>query len=466
MSVFLFFLLLFAITAGVLALAIFPIIFDRQDNQQGWILCLILVAVGVGPMIFELSYVRVSFYSAFQPPPTAIGSLAIRAVLLLQVATLAIALFYVVSRKRPVATGRGWNRLPAGLAAFSGAVVVASLLGTKPSPSFGVLLLPTLALLAAFLPRPPISTVIVVCQRILRLYVAGSLISLVISPEWAVNGLSRYHLFGLEERLVGLTPHGNTLGFLAAVLIVLAFKNRRYFALDLGSGLVVLLLSESRTSAIGLVIALLVMWRFQAASKRPPQQRIVGAIAWGVIGVAVVVAGFSVGGPERLSESTEGFNGRTMVWRLTLDEWSNNPVFGYGPTIWDASYREERLGTALTFVGQAHNQFVQTLGDSGLVGLMGLVVYGYALAKTAWMAPDRFRCLTLAMVLLIFTRGMSEAPFRNSGFDAALFAHFSVFCLVLAAAAASTELAGVGRGSSSQVFRTKEQPLVVDAVAR
>ncbi|WP_406811570.1 O-antigen ligase family protein, partial [Klebsiella aerogenes] len=57
-------------------------------------------------------------------------------------------------------------------------------------------------------------------------------------------------------------------------------------------------------------------------------------------------------------------SGRVSIWFEVIKDWQNNPIFGYGPDYLDV---EHRLRLGMLFAFHAHNQFIQTLGQSGLV---------------------------------------------------------------------------------------------------
>jgi O-antigen ligase len=125
-------------------------------------------------------------------------------------------------------------------------------------------------------------------------------------------------------------------------------------------------------------------------------------------------------------------NGRTYVWDATIEVWEESRIFGYGPTLWSEEFRA-RYGEFFAFAGQAHNQFIQSLGESGLVGLGALVVYFLTMLVVAMKTSERTAGLSLACFSLIAVRLLTEAALRTYRVDAAFMLHvFLLYVLVVA----------------------------------
>jgi O-antigen ligase len=68
--------------------------------------------------------------------------------------------------------------------------------------------------------------------------------------------------------------------------------------------------------------------------------------------------------------------------------------------------------------GQAHNQVVQALGESGLVGLLTLAVLLIGLLRLARFQLARHNTLALALLVLLVSRGLTETVLPRSALDA------------------------------------------------
>src|SRR6185295_11888417 len=75
-----------------------------------------------------------------------------------------------------------------------------------------------------------------------------------------------------------------------------------------------------------------------------------GLMGWLLLGdVAEQAAGFfdSAEGAQLLT-----MTGRDRIWAVAIEEWQSNPVFGYGPGLWDPEYR---ASIGLLNATHAHN---------------------------------------------------------------------------------------------------------------
>jgi O-antigen ligase len=125
--------------------------------------------------------------------------------------------------------------------------------------------------------------------------------------------------------------------------------------------------------------------------------------------------------------------GRDQIWAIAYDEWQRNPVFGYGPTLWDASFRE---AIGMPNATHAHNQFMDTLSRSGTVGAAALVLYALVLLVLSIRYARASGGLTLALFVALALRAISEVPLLLFGYGPELIAHV---LLLMALAAAGRE---------------------------
>ncbi|GIV00133.1 MAG: hypothetical protein KatS3mg014_1748 [Actinomycetota bacterium] len=123
--------------------------------------------------------------------------------------------------------------------------------------------------------------------------------------------------------------------------------------------------------------------------------------------------------------------GRTEIWRATLDVWRENPLFGYGPRLWDVDMSFRFLPTLGWAPAQAHNQVVQTLGEAGLIGLAGLAVYVVVLLRWGVRLRSRSNGSSLLLVMVLLFRSLADRWYSAGATDGNLFVHFVVFAALL-----------------------------------
>lgn len=218
-------------------------------------------------------------------------------------------------------------------------------------------------------------------------------------------------LFGLDQ-LRGVMPHPNTMGIFAGLAVVLGVRQlitdyadgihstSRRLLLAFGvvaPGVVALLWSQSRTSAIaagfGLLVALLPL----------------GRRGWDWVPPAIAAAaGLMITVPVIISETLGyDFNGRGIPWGLAQNEFEYNPLVGRGPEFLTEEY--------LAFRGlewkpsTAHNMMMQATGEAGLLGLLALAGLIFIMALIAVRAVHIDRQWALMIFVTFCLLGGQES---------------------------------------------------------
>lgn len=142
-----------------------------------------------------------------------------------------------------------------------------------------------------------------------------------------------------------------------------------------------------------------------------------GGIVWGFSTQPQYVARFE----SITNTTTDGSNlGRFDVWTSSINMFKDYPVTGVGigqwRTIYEASYR---LPTENQHLYHAHNNFIQLLGEVGLLGLLGvLIFYGSIIVDNfvVWFKKrDPYSlCAMIAVICYVFVFGQVEYTLDNS----------------------------------------------------
>ncbi len=263
-------------------------------------------------------------------------------------------------------------------------------------------------------------------RNALALFLLAGLCFLVIKPSLVLN--PNYHglIPFLNIRLAGLANHANGLGALSALFLLLLWKhpfsNRYLSALFWITGSISLLLSQSKTSWIALILCAASSYYFTYGYrikehflnyKNPHFSGILLGSTLLICFMFGVITMFT-DLPDTLSgffnsqtgSTLTSFSGRDIIWDIALEEWHKNPIFGYGVTIWDQAFR---TSIQLDNATSAHNQFYQSLSSAGLIGVAGLVIYGLILFYFSLLTAKKSAGLSLALFLLIITGCFSES---------------------------------------------------------
>ena len=235
----------------------------------------------------------------------------------------------------------------------------------------------------------------------LLILLVASFLYAVMRPDAALRSYAaELRLPFVPFRFWGLGSGPNSIGPLALVLVMLAivrsFSSRLLQGLALVSGGVVVLLAQSQTTWIAMVLIMpgLLYFRYRLqrdatfAPRVPPAAvAIVGGLVAG--GLLLIVA-LNLGQDEQRVAPTGGLSGqgdlmtgRGLIWHVAMATFANHPLFGYGLDAWGIEFRNQ---IAMQYASHAHNQLLQSLSIGGVVGGAGLV--GYLLVLSPDHASD------------------------------------------------------------------------------
>lgn len=331
-----------------------------------------------------------------------------------------------------------------------GTVAAPALFGAHPNLQhdyFYSLLLGTTAALAQ---PSDLRRVVEWVRSALLVFLLASAVMVVVNPALALDSSYTQGFLPGVPRYGGLAPHPVAMGIFSEIflLCVWAFPfGRRWLnAAAWGIGLASLFFAQSKTSWAAFVLCALAMFAVRSLPDvwrrmNDPKQRDYGIVVCtlGILGIAAISAVllFADIGEKLIgfSSSEQGaqlltLTGRDRIWEIALEEWRTNPVFGYGPTIWDDAFRTTIQMPNAT---SAHNQFYDTLSRSGSVGATALIAYVLVLFVLALWTARTTRGLSIALFIAIALRSVSEVPLMIFGYGMELFVHLMLVITVAAA---------------------------------
>lgn len=359
---------------------------------------------------------------------------------IVSVAAVVVIIALVRRQRQP-----GARFLAIGLLGVALSMLTSAILGEKPSfihqSIYTVLVMVSLLLM----PRIEPEQVAIQAKRVLAVLMIGSLVLAAMFPSRFAEMGHVGIIPGFRIRLHGLAPHANSLAPLALLYLILAYwvrgKNPWHF-LGVASALLVLLLTQSKTiwGAGMLTLVVVTLVRLKQQFK---QEISSGRIGWSTLLTAGLVLGGALLLPLLFTEKAGGLfysltadrgistlTGRTDIWRVTINTWLNSPWFGYGPSLWDIEFRLAH-GAALA-AWHAHNQYIQALGEAGIVGLAAMLVYTAALIHYGFKFAVKTRGVSLALLLLLLVRTVTEIPLRMAVLlDTTYFVHVVIFAVFL-----------------------------------
>ncbi len=244
---------------------------------------------------------------------------------------------------------------------------------------------------------------------------------------WLLNGALAVSLFvsvsivAQHSQLAFANPSADTVtasstavgnaGLLAAYLLVnialagyLASESVRYRLLYLSAGglnLLALVAAENRSTVVGLVLGAIVGGIIYAAVSTNSRKRwiavsIPATLAVVVIGVAAVIKSFPTSAVARdaptvlqrlaLTNPAGSDGSRTMQWRAAIEGFKDRPLLGYGPEnhnlVWSAHFDPGIYRSGTDIFDRTHNQFLETLATTGLVGIVAFLGIWIAIGMT------------------------------------------------------------------------------------
>jgi len=221
---------------------------------------------------------------------------------------------------------------------------------------------------------------------------------------------------------------GNS-GLLAAYLLLgiglaayLASSGVRYRLLYLaaaGVNLLALTYAENRSTLLGSLLGAIVGGVIFSTLSTPSAKRWVAPVI--AFGLAAVVAAMSVGVRtfptnavvqhvptvvQRLALSSPAGSdeSRTMQWRAAIDGFRDRPLLGYGlenhNLVWSAHFNPRIYAIETDIYDRTHNQFLETLATTGLVGMIAFLAIWIAIGVSLVRAYRAGRLSAPAIAVL------------------------------------------------------------------
>ena len=460
----LYLILALLLAVGLIVALVSSVAFKRRFEQNSaWLLIALLMIGGAMGVIFsgrDLSMVG-SALAMLDIEDFGRARWVNRGFILLVLAlSFAILIDAMLSRTKLPRPGR--TLFLAFLAFYLTQSFLPSAFGTKPAFLHNQLY-PLIVVTALYLaPRPDPERFQALSKWLLFALLLGSLVVTAIKPGFALQ--SHYHgwLPGLDVRLWGLASHANLIGPPALTLLLLEYlrpsRNLLLRAAVWLTALTVLILAQSKTTwAVALLcLGFLMFYRHLPNWSRGLHGGIGQASAAGMLqllailfGVAVLLVGLVAIDPgwvldkimaSEVGTGLETASGRAQIWDTALDEWRRNWLFGYGPLIWGDYYRFQH--GMFTYAFHAHNQVLQTVSMGGAGALAGLLIYLITLLRYATRSARATKGVTMAMLLILLVRGLTEVPLpQHSMFSTDFLLHCILFVLLLSQGSVSASQA-------------------------
>jgi O-Antigen ligase len=222
-------------------------------------------------------------------------------------------------------------------------------------------------------------------------------------------------------RLQGLAAAAGPLGFLAALITVIAFiaQPGKLSWFTRAIGVLTIFASDSRTAMITLGVGLVMLWVFGPG--RRVAERVIALVFLAIAGIGTwrIIN-------IRRAANTDVLTGRDNIWHDLVPYLHHLPIFGYGPNIF-IQLRPLVLGpNAVNQVLDAQNQWLSDSLEFGFVAAAALTLFLFALPF--YGSSTYRRMLLLPLLIMVLFDCISQVPLAVfSSIDGA----FPLFLLIL-----------------------------------
>jgi len=347
-------------------------------------------------------------------------------------------------------------------------VVTSALFGSHPELSHEYLYPVILGCAGLLATAPEREKIVESVRTALLWFLLIGVLLIPVVPSLVLDASYKQGLIPGLPRFGGLAPHPVAMGTFAQItLLCLWVQPLRNRWLNRGAwilGLGVLFVAQSKTAWIAFVlcaVCMLAVRRGPGIWRRlgDPRESVFGIVVCFsailvAVGVLSVVLFGNLGAQvEDFTDSAEGaqlmsMTGRDQIWAIAREEWHENPVFGYGPSLWDDDFRRS---ISMPNATSAHNQFLDTLARSGTVGGVGLVIYAFVLMVMSIRYARATGGLSLALFVSLALLSISEVPLVLVGYGTELLGHL---LLVITLASAAADRIPATRPQSRPAYRT------------
>lgn len=292
--------------------------------------------------------------------------------------------------------------------------------------------------------------VVAATRTVIVLFTALSWLMVLVAPRLVLeSNYSQGYLPGVP-RFAGLAAHAVALGMIVQIGMFCLWARpyeKKYVNIAAWTVLLAaLFLSQAKAAWLSFIICAFVMMQTRGGGELNAKlfntrKPLVGATLITVTTLMVACLALfllltdSGPGASAFLSSKEGaqltsLTGRDKIWAAALEEWLHYPIFGYGTELFSL---EHRASLGLMSATHGHNQFIDTLARSGLVGAVPLVAYIALLGWYSFKYAKPTKGLSAALFIALSVRGISEIPFSMVGYSHEFLGHFVLLTLLAAA---------------------------------
>lgn len=217
-----------------------------------------------------------------------------------------------------------------------------------------------------------------------------SLAFIFISPNSALDfEYTQGYIPGLP-RFFGLSPHAIVMSTIITLALwssmAYPFQNSKFQASILLLGIVALILTQSKTVLFSFMIGAAIIYHYKEKNSLSKLNSYKGKTTVklvtfsSILLLIILFSLFFLSDYEKIVynyvssdtiQKITSVTGRDEIWLVALEEFHHSPWFGYGNELFSESYR---ISVNMPFATGSHNQFIDSLARSGIIGFSGLII--------------------------------------------------------------------------------------------
>lgn len=304
---------------------------------------------------------------------------------------------------------------------FLGAALLAAIFAYKPSIGFDRVW----TYLYRMLPLVLALVFIKNSEQLMKIVIVMS-ISIVITDAYgiwqAIHGNYRVAAFGSHPMILA----GYLIQMILLLLIVgleqqfLSLQKKCYFVSLAAFSIIILIYNGTRGAWIAVVFTLLLYGLLHIRrNKKVIMIFLVISLFCGVLVISTPVIKDRVS--SILDMSNQSNSERVLLWKSAWNMFRDHPLLGVGPGNFVEVYRPYYISPDAKEpeLGHAHNNFMQMLAETGIIGLSAFVyMFGYILVtmcnRYLKNQQDIWSLIAVLVTLSLLIQGLTEFNFGNS----------------------------------------------------
>ena len=292
---------------------------------------------------------------------------------------------------------------------------------------------------------------ILALRNALTSFIALGFIALPFAPYLVLESNYTQGYISNLPRLAGFASHAVMLGEISifSLLLNLAYPlKRKFMRFAVNSMIIVtIIIAQAKAAWVMSFICVFLIFLYRHKSQIKDSQKPIKNMALPILGAGFLTFGvllaflalYGVGGflSGSAGSQLESLTGRDVIWSKALIIWSEFPLFGYGLELFNLKHR---LSISMVHATHGHNQFIDLMARSGLVGLLSILPYLIVIGVMVRKADFACKGLALTFFVALLIQCITEVPFALDGYGILFLMQVGLLAILLMSQQAPKEI--------------------------